>query len=59
MMHWIEILEEELEKTGIEYEIKILYAYIELYTKEKNVKQAELILSRHVPVIIRRKVIAW
>lgn len=61
MQSSMELVKDELEKNGIEYELKYLptrYPYIELFTDKSNVDKAEHILHQHVPAIVGRKVIA-
>ncbi|HAJ4242122.1 TPA: hypothetical protein HLU32_16630 [Escherichia coli] len=57
----MELVKRELEKNGIEYELKYLptrYPDIELFTDKSNVEKAERILLQHLPAIVGRKVIA-
>ncbi|PAO09850.1 hypothetical protein CIW60_12860 [Enterobacter roggenkampii] len=61
MQSSMESVKDELEKNGIEYELKYLptrYPDIELFTDKSNVEKAERILLQHLPAIAGRKVIA-
>lgn len=61
MQSSMELVKGELEKNGIEYELKYLptrYPDIELFTDKSNVEKAERILLQHLPAIVGRKVIA-
>lgn len=61
MQSSMELVKRELEKNGIEYELKYLpkrYPDIELFTDKSNVEKAERILFQHLPAIVGRKVIA-